>query len=287
MDESLELRLSLWVCLGLSAIYVVYALLAEPSGGQPFGHGLGIVGTLLMVSTETLYSLRKRTPWLRWAGPVRYWLSAHIFTGIVGPFLVLLHSAFEFRGLAGITMGLTALVMASGFLGRYLYTAIPRSIAGVETSTTDLAETIRQTQAALLKLVGQHSPAVQAFVEADAQRQSRSRELRTSDGFGIAGRQVRGDWELVFLRGWDDWRYLSSLRRQIRQLEKTEQQKLGDVEQLLLQRRVRERQLRMMQAARRMLSVWHTVHVPMGVALFTSVAIHVAATLYFGAGVWR
>ncbi len=268
MDESPELRLSLLVCLALSGVYVAYELLAKPSGGQPFGHWLGIIGTMLMVSTETLYSLRKRTPWLRWAGPVRHWLSAHIFTGIVGPFLVLLHSAFEFRGLAGFTMGLTVLVMTSGFLGRYLYTAIPRSLAGVETSATDLVEALQQTQARLLELVGQRSPAVQALVEADASRQ----------------RQGRGDWALVFLRGWDDWRYHTSLRRQIQQLEKAEPQRLSEVERLLLQRRARERQLRMMQAAKRMLSVWHIVHIPMGVALFSSVAIHVAATLYFGAG---
>lgn len=270
MDESLELKLSLSVCLGLSAVYVVYAVLAEPSGGQPFGHGLGILGTFLMVSTETLYSLRKRTPWLRWAGPVRYWLSAHIFMGIVGPFLVLLHSAFEFRGLAGITLALTLLVMASGFLGRYLYTAIPRSLAGVEMSATDLADALQQLQGDIRQQAGQYPPAVQAFVEADAQRQ----------------RRVRGDLALVLLHGLDDWRYFTGLRRQLRGLEKTTGHELGEIEQLMRQRRARERQLRMMQAARRLLSIWHTVHVPMGVALFTAVAIHVVATLYFGAGVW-
>jgi hypothetical protein len=59
------------------------------------------------------------------------------------------------------------------------------------------------------------------------------------------------------------------------------------VEKLLLEQHARERQLQTVNAARRMLSVWHTVHVPLGVALFASVAIHVAATLYFGAGVVR
>jgi hypothetical protein len=51
MNETLELRLSLIVCLGLSGVYIAYALLAEPSGGQPFGHWLGIIGTVLMVAT--------------------------------------------------------------------------------------------------------------------------------------------------------------------------------------------------------------------------------------------
>ena len=271
MDESLELKASLLVCLGLSGMYVVYELLAEPSGGQPFGHWLGIIGTLFMVSTETLYSLRKRTNWLRWAGPVRYWLSIHIFTGIVGPFMVLTHSAFQFRGLAGITMGLTVLVCGSGFLGRYFYTAIPRSLAGAEASSGDLVGELRRVQSALLELTQQRSAAVLALVEADAG----------------GGRQARGDWSLVLLRGWDDWRYHRQLHGQVRKLEKTEKQKLGDVERILNRRRNLERQMRMMQSARRLLSVWHVAHVPMGVALFGSVAIHVAAEIYFRAGILR
>jgi hypothetical protein len=168
-------------------------------------------------------------------------------------------------------MALTVLVCGSGFLGRYFYTAIPRSLAGVEASSTDLVDEIRRVQAAIAEMTQQRSDAVQALVEADAHRQ----------------RRARGDWMLVLLRGWDDWRYRRNLHSQIRRLEKTGQQKLGDVERMLMQRRDLERQMRMLQAARRLLSVWHIAHVPMGVALFSSVAIHVSATLYFGAGVWR
>ncbi len=270
MDESLELKLSLLVCLGLSGVYVVYELVAEASGGHPFGHWLGIIGTLFMVSTEVLYSLRKRTTWLRWGGPVRYWLSAHIFTGIVGPFMVLMHTAFEFRGLAGITTFLTVLVVGSGFLGRYLFTAIPRSLAGVEASASDLADEIERVQATINQLTQQRT-AVLALVQSDTHR----------------ARAARNDWALVLLRGFDDWRYRSNLHSQIRKLEKTEQGRFGDVERMLTRRRVLERQMRMLQSARRLMSAWHIAHVPMGVALFTSIAIHVAATLYFGAGLLR
>jgi hypothetical protein len=268
MDESLELRLSLWACLGLSGVYVTYSLLAEPRGGQPFGHWLGIIGTLLMVATETLYSLRKRTVLFQRAGPVRYWLSAHIFMGIVGPFLVLMHSAFEFRGLAGLALGLTVLVAMSGFLGRYLYTAIPRTLAGAETSTQELLDVLAAQRSALDALVSGHSAAVQALVASD---------------FG-GQRQARSDTALVLLRGYDAWRYRAQLKRQVRQLEKSEQTRLSEVERALLQRRASEQQYQTFQAARRLLSVWHIVHVPMGLALFSSVIIHIAATVYFRAG---
>jgi hypothetical protein len=259
------------VCLGLAGIYVAYELLSIPDGGHPFGHALGILGTTLMVATEVLYSLRKRTTLFRNWGPVRYWLSAHIFTGIVGPFMVLMHSAFEFRGLAGLTLGLTVLVVGSGFLGRYLYTSIPRSLAGVEASATDLSTEVNQVQLALAGVAGQRSAAVRALVEADAQRR----------------RVARGDWMLVLLRGWDDWRYRDRLHRQVRTLERAERARLGDIERLLTRRRSLERQMRMLQAARRLMSAWHIAHVPMGVALFSATAIHIAAEIYFRAGLLR
>jgi hypothetical protein len=270
MRDSLELELSLLVCLLLSGVYVGYMLLAEPSGGHPFGHAIGIAGTGLMVATETLYSVRKRARWLGWAGPLRYWLSFHIFTGLVGPFMVLMHTAFAFRGLAGFTWLLTMLVVASGFLGRYFYTAIPRSLAGAEATAVELAQAAVEVQASLNLLVQQRSAAVRALVAADATR------LRAQ----------RADLMLVVLRGWDDWRYRRQLRQAVRRLEKTEQRRLTEVERLLARRRALERQSRTLESARRLLSAWHVAHVPMGLALFGSVAIHIAATFYFRAGLW-
>jgi cytochrome b561 len=60
------------------------------------------------------------------------WLQFHIFTGLVGPYMVLLHTSWKFNGLAGATTLLTIIIVISGFIGRYIYTRIPRSLAGVE-----------------------------------------------------------------------------------------------------------------------------------------------------------
>jgi hypothetical protein len=130
MSSNFELKLSLFVVLFLTGVYIIYEIVTTPAGGHPFGHALGILGSILMVMAETLYSARKRLSFIRF-GRVRHWLSFHIFTGIVGPALVLMHTGLEFRGLAGLTTLLTVLVVASGFLGRYIYTAVPRTLAGV------------------------------------------------------------------------------------------------------------------------------------------------------------
>ena len=95
---------------------------------------LGILGFVLMLMTETLYSLRKRTRSARW-GRMSDWLQFHIFTGLIGPFMVFLHTSWKFNGLAGAVTLLTAVVVISGFIGRYIYTRIPRTADGIELDT--------------------------------------------------------------------------------------------------------------------------------------------------------
>ena len=41
-----------------------------------------------------------------------------------------MHTGLQFRGLAGFTMLLTVLVVASGFVGRYLYSGLQRARQG-------------------------------------------------------------------------------------------------------------------------------------------------------------
>jgi hypothetical protein len=133
-----ELWLALIAILAISAIYlfVVRWFREIPAASGFFGHMLGVIGFLLMLATETLYSFRKRTMRAQW-GPMAAWLQFHIFSGIVGPFMVLLHTSWKFNGLAGITTLLTIIIVLSGFIGRYIYTRIPRSLDGIEIATPE------------------------------------------------------------------------------------------------------------------------------------------------------
>ena len=141
-----ELWFSLLAAAIITAVYafVVYWNKSIPAAGSLFGHLIGVVGFLLMLITEILYSIRKRSRKAMW-GNMQSWLQFHIFTGLVGPYMVLLHTSWKFRGLAGVTTLLTVIIVISGFVGRYIYTRIPRSIDGVEITSDDT-----QTQAASL-----------------------------------------------------------------------------------------------------------------------------------------
>ena len=132
-----ELWLSL---LAASLITAVYALFVSwtPVDAQSralFGHLLGVLGFILMLLTETVYSIRKsRQPASR--EEMTPWLQFHNFTGLVGPYLVILHSSWKFHGLAGATLLLTLIIVASGIFGRYIYTWVARRLDAADTKTS-------------------------------------------------------------------------------------------------------------------------------------------------------
>jgi hypothetical protein len=141
-----ELILALVAVLAITGLYsAALAVAGIPAASGFLGHSLGVLGFVLMLMTETLYSLRKRAVRRPW-GAMRSWLQFHIFTGIVGPYLVFLHSAWSFRGLAGALMLMTAVVVISGFLGRYIYTAVPRTADGAVVEAEALKAALSQAR---------------------------------------------------------------------------------------------------------------------------------------------
>jgi hypothetical protein len=50
---------------------------------------------------------------------------------------------------------------------------------------------------------------------------------------------------------------------------------------LLKRRGALDRQRRSLVQARRLMALWHTLHVPIGLALFTAAFIHIAAAIYY------
>lgn len=268
MEQSnFELKLSFVVILFLGAVYIGYELVTAPDGGHPFGHALGILGAVLMLMTEILYSARKRLSFVR-VGRVRHWLSFHIFTGITGPALVLMHTGLEFRGLAGFTMFLTVLVVASGFLGRYIYTAVPRTMAGIEVDRRTLELEIAAQQAALRHWSLASSDAARLLIETELTPIDVAEDLPITD---------------VLLRRVNEWRENRRVRRSLHSLAREEAQRAGEIEAMLRQQRRLQRQIRSLSTVRSLMGLWHTAHIPIGLTLFVAMFIHIFATIYYGA----
>ncbi|MCB8962778.1 MAG: hypothetical protein H6651_20860 [Ardenticatenales bacterium] len=251
----------------LSGVYVAYTIISSrngtaPAGGHPFGHWLGIIGTIFMVMTELLYSIRKRTRLLNRAGPVRAWLSFHIFTGIVGPFMVLMHTGLQFRGLAGVTMMLTVLIVFSGFVGRYLYAALQRAGLQSEDSYASSVDQIAGARAAI-KLFEEEWPARVREIEKIWQSKNESRP--------------------AFMAPWNQFR----MRQRLNRLEGERTALNEQLNRYLQQKQRLESNLGRNATYQKLFRLWHLVHVPMGITLFVAVAIHIAATIFFRAGLFR
>lgn len=142
-----ELWLALLAILLISGVYgaVMVSTREIPPAYELFGHAIGIIGFVMMLMTETLYSLRKRSRSVKW-GRLSGWLKTHIFMGLVGPYMVLLHTSWKFNGLAGVTTLLTIIIVVSGFIGRYIFTRIPRTLDGLEIEGTLSQAALKQSR---------------------------------------------------------------------------------------------------------------------------------------------
>ncbi|GAB1471244.1 hypothetical protein MASR2M66_21220 [Chloroflexota bacterium] len=144
---NIELWLAFISCILIGAGYglVIFLTREIPAAGELFGHTLGIVGFILMLLTETLYSIRKRSRRAS-LGRMSTWLKFHIYMGLVGPFMVLLHTSWKFNGLAGASTLLTFIIVVSGFIGRYVFTRIPRTLDGLEIEGTLSQEALKRAR---------------------------------------------------------------------------------------------------------------------------------------------
>lgn len=100
--------------------------------GSLVGGVLGISGAALML-VPLAYLFVKRIPFLRApvtrAVSMRTLLAIHIYAGVLGPILGVLHSGHRFQSSLGIALTTMMIIVAlSGFLGRYLMGSLSKDM---------------------------------------------------------------------------------------------------------------------------------------------------------------
>ena len=119
--------------------------------GSGLGGVLGVSGALLMV-VPMAYSLVKRISlvkrWLTPRVPMRTLLAWHIYTGLIGAILGLLHTGHKFDSPLGVALTASMLlVVLSGFAGRYLLGQISQEVREKKEILTGLELAYRRTAA--------------------------------------------------------------------------------------------------------------------------------------------
>src|SRR6266540_4300603 len=100
--------------------------------GSFWGGVLGVSGALLML-VPLAYLIVKRIPplkkWVTQRVSMRTLLTWHIYAGILGPILLILHTGHKFHSPLGIALtAMTLVVVVSGFVGRYLMNQFSQTI---------------------------------------------------------------------------------------------------------------------------------------------------------------
>ena len=130
-DERSVITLLMILMLFLWLGFLVHAAPSFP--GSMLGTALGIVGALLMLD-PLLYSAVKRIAPLKRLVTRRFSLRKqlvwHVYAGILGPLLGLVHSAHRYESTLGILLTVTMmLAVVTGFVGRHLLGACSGEIA--------------------------------------------------------------------------------------------------------------------------------------------------------------
>jgi len=142
MKEKEKIIVSALVTL-LLLIWFGFLFHSDPTfAGSGWGLVFGIVGALLML-VPLLYLIIKRNRRLKKA-VTRYFsmhtlLAIHIYAGVIGPVLVVIHSGHRFESPLGIALiAMTLIVVLSGFIGRYLMSGIGKEIREKKDMLTEL-----------------------------------------------------------------------------------------------------------------------------------------------------
>lgn len=120
--------------------FIVHASPRFP--GSLAGSLTGIAAALLMLFPLVHVTARRIGPVGRWLEPrisKRTLLSIHIYAGVAGPVLALVHAAHKYQSPLGIALtGTVILVVWSGFVGRYFLVQISKAIRARESELAAL-----------------------------------------------------------------------------------------------------------------------------------------------------
>lgn len=234
--------------------------------GGLYGHGLGIVGTLLILVGVVMYIVRKRSKSLARLGRLKYWLEFHIFLCTLGPIMVLFHTAFKVGGIVSIAFWSMVAVVLSGVIGRYIYIQIPRSIEGRELSLNEIQDMKTNLKEILggnyqLDLVSQNS----ILSSIQLQHQTKQGNALTRS----------------ITRFFEERKKLNGIRNTLKQ-NNLGRRDIRKVTRLVKNEMALNKRIGRLQTMQKLFKYWHVAHLPFAIIMLVIVVIHVAITLALG-----
>ena len=236
---------------------------------QGFGYWLGATGGSLMVLLLS-YPMRKRVRFMQAWGPLKHWFRMHMMFGVVGPLLVMFHSAFHVGSLnAGIAMACMLLVMGSGFVGRFLYRKIHHGLYGSRATVQELEQQLAHDLQALGPVL-EGMPTVKQEIERFA---------------ALVGYKPQGIVQSAAHFLSLGWQRLAARRR----VQRAASGAVGTGANMPLSALMHGINVTLREVQRtaqfstyeRLFSIWHAVHIPFLAMLVLTAVIHVVAVHFY------
>jgi hypothetical protein len=237
--------------------------LLRPSGAA--GHLFGIGGFVLML-VPIAYSIRKKVRRFREMGSMKTWLEVHVFCGLFGPLLVTFHTSFKFNGIVSVAYWSMVAVVLSGFVGRYLFNRMPKSLRGVELTRKELDARADQLGVELAAAV------LPAALMARVQAFERGAVPPAGQRLSLAG---------LFFGELAMRQDLALLRANMKEAGMATDL-LHSVLHVIAERASLLRRAAYLQKVKRLFELWHVFHMPLVYVMFAIIVLHVAFTLYMG-----
>ncbi len=238
----------------------------KPSG--VLGHGVGIVGSLMMIFGVAIYMIRKRVRKFFNLGFLKHWLELHIFLCTIGPILVLYHTAFKFGGIVAVSFWSMVAVVLSGVIGRFIYVQIPRSIQGNELDIKQLNEMSYDISARL-----SHEISVGERITARMDRLADLNRYKRITLGNSAALVIRDFFSLKFA--------IFELKREMNKLN-IPKLRVKKIISLSKSKIVLTRRIAFLRTMQKLFRYWHIVHLPFAITMFVIMFIHIGVTIIFG-----
>jgi len=238
----------------------------RPAGN--YGHAFGIIGSTMMIFM-LLYTVRKRSKLFGRVGRLSGWLDLHIYFGVIGPLLVILHTSFKVQGLVAVSFWSMIAVAGSGVFGRYLYLQIPRDVGGEQLSANELDE-----------LKGKFTEQLSSEIQLEKSQLEMLEKDLAADSHKDAG-LIRSLWFLITS---DLFRPIRRrmMRRRYRSKFKLPAHLHDQVFQIFWEKALLNRKIAFLNQVQTLFHYWHVFHKPFAIIMYLVMLIHVVVAVWLG-----
>lgn len=241
--------------------HVAHAFL-KPAGA--WGHGVGIVATLFMMS-NFLYALRKRWGRLKGLRTIRGWMTFHQFVGFMSPLVIAFHAAFRSNNvLASTTAIALGIVVLTGVVGRFFWGLVP----GGDGQKAELGELTQRWE----RLKQRVHKTVDTFAGHDT--------ISTVLALAATPVHERSLSEFFLhlpMQRLNDARTVHRLKRLF-----PGDDEYADFKRAFRRMRVLQTQVSFYRSLKKLMGVWRVLHVALALMLVVLIAAHIGVSLFLG-----